>query len=100
MIERVKYICKMCSDYCVLKVGKDACAPFRCPYNETDYPKWELMSEDGTMTNEIPELEIKGMNVVLDRYEMFRKMCLERRLNLSEHEIIILFHAYHTEPVG
>ena len=49
---------------------------------------------------QIPDFEIRSMNITLDRYEMFRKICLERRLNLAEREIVMLFHAYHTEVVG
>ena len=45
MTERVKYICEICSDHCILEVGEDACAPYQCPWNE-DYPEWELMSEE------------------------------------------------------
>ena len=51
------------------------------------------------MTEDIPNFEIKGMNVVLDRFEKFREICRERLPGLSEHEILVLFHAYHTEPV-
>ena len=100
MTKRVTYICEMCSDHCILKVGKDACAPFRCPYNETDHSKWELMSEGGTMTEQIPEFEIKSMHVTLNQFEKFREICRERLPDLSEHEILVLFHAYKTEPVG
>ena len=48
MTKRVKYICRVCGDgddACILEVGEDACTPYRCPWNETDYPEWELMNE-------------------------------------------------------
>ena len=52
------------------------------------------------MSNEIPEFEIKSMNVTLDRFEKFREICRERLLDLSEHEIMALFHGWLTVPVG
>ena len=52
------------------------------------------------MIDEIPEFEIKSMNVALDRFEAFREICRERLPDLPEHEIMVLFHAWYTEPVG
>ena len=52
------------------------------------------------MTDVIPEFEIESMNVTLDRFVTFREICRERLPDLSEHEILILFHAWQTEPVG
>ena len=52
------------------------------------------------MTNEIPEFEIKSMNITLDRYEAFREICRERLSDLTEREIMALFHGWLTVPVG
>ena len=58
MTKRVKYICRVCGDgddacilevgngACILEVGEDACTPYQCPWDETDYPEWELMEEE------------------------------------------------------
>ena len=41
-----KYICEICGEPCILEVEKVASKPFKCPYNETQYPEWELMKEE------------------------------------------------------
>ena len=47
MIKRVKYICDMCLDTCILEVEVGSLPPTRCPYpGEHPLPVWELMDEE------------------------------------------------------
>ena len=41
-----RYICNLCGEPCILEVEENTCAPFACPWNETDYPEWELLKEE------------------------------------------------------